>query len=126
MKKITIILLSITLFVSCKKESNSGTENPNTANQKTTVVEGNFIYHDNVAVLQTSKQVYNIIVDAKMHELNKLVEKYKKEATDMIKVQVRGEITPKAENEKGWPFNVQIKEVLSVFKPKEIAGNTIK
>jgi hypothetical protein len=35
----------------------------------------------------------------------------------MVPVEVKGNIIPKAEGEEGWPFKIQIKEILKVSKP---------
>ena len=60
-----------------------------------------------------------------MHELNEMTQKHKKADTDMIPVEVRGKITPKPENEEGWPFRVEIVEILKVSAPDPNAGEMI-
>jgi hypothetical protein len=51
-----------------------------------------------------------------MHELDKLAQQYKKEPTDYVSVEIRGEIIPKPENEEGWPYRIDIKEIIKVSK----------
>ena len=51
------------------------------------------------AVLQTHREIYAVVIDDKMHELNDQVKKYKQEDTDMVPVEIRGEIKPKPEGE---------------------------
>jgi hypothetical protein len=51
-----------------------------------------------------------------MHELDKLAQQYKTEPTDYVAVEIRGEIIPKPENEEGWPYRINIKEILNVSK----------
>ena len=61
-----------------------------------------------------------------MHELDKLAQKYKQEPTDMVPVEIRGKITPKPEDEEGWPYRVEIKEILNVYQPDPQDNNVIK
>jgi len=109
MKKVILILFSIALFSSCKKGSDSQSQET-AAKEDFTLVKGDFIYYADAAVLQTNKEIYGVVINEKMHELDALVKKYKKEETDMVPVQVRGEIISKPEGEEGWPLNLDIKE----------------
>jgi hypothetical protein len=136
MKKI-IFLFALVAFTGCKKDvKNEGeintTEEVQDNSERTekqsdglTLLKGQFIYHADAAVLQTHRELYGVIIDAKMHELNDMAEKYKKVETDMVPVEVRGKITPKPENEEGWPFRVQIVEILNVSAPDPNAGEMI-
>ncbi|MCK0179542.1 hypothetical protein MWU50_09590 [Flavobacteriaceae bacterium S0862] len=135
MKKL-ILLLAIIAFVSCKKETKSE-ENTTVSEQQSvpeitekqsdglTLLKGDFIYLVDAAVLQTPSEVYSVIINDKMHELNEQAMKYKTADTDMVPVEIRGEITPKPENEKGWPLRVEIKEILKVSKPNPDGGEMI-
>ena len=117
----------LSAFISCKNESKTSTETisvdglEKTAKQSDglTLLKGDFIYYADVAVLQTHKEVYGVIIDGKMHELDKQVQQYKNEITDMVPVEIRGKIIPKPENEEGWAFRVEIKEILNVSKPQD-------
>ncbi len=133
MKK-TLLLLAIIAFVGCKNDAKSEEKAPASENstERTekqsdglTLLKGDFIYYGDAAVLQTHREVYAVIVDDKMHELNKLALEYKKEDTDMVPVEIRGKITPKPENEEGWPYRVAIKEILKVSKPEVGSGEMI-
>jgi len=136
MKKVIITLLCFTVIVSCKNESKTELKedsvttdsNGKTAKQNDglTLLKGEFVYYGDAAVLQTHQEVYAIIIDDKMHELNKQVEQYKTESTDMVPVEIRGKITPKPEAEEGWPFRVEIKEILNVTKPNPKDNDVIK
>ena len=136
MKKL-ILLLAIIAFVSCKKETKSEenispSEDINTTGKTEkqsdglTLLKGEFIYYADAAVLQTHNEVYGVIIDDKMHELNEQVMKHKTAVTDMIPVEIRGIITPKPENEEGWPFRIEIKEILSISKPNPEDNNVVK
>lgn len=124
MKKI-ILLLAVITFVGCK--NNTKNEDTNTSNEDSektekqndglTLLKGEFIFYADAAVLQTHQEIYAVVIDDKMRELNEQVQKYKTEITDMVPVEIRGKITPKPENEEGWAFRVEIKEILNVIKP---------
>ena len=135
MKKV-LLLLTIIAFVSCKSESKSeentttieGTDNTERTEKQSdglTLLKGEFIYYADAAVLQTPNEMYAVIIDDKMHELNERVMKYKTADTDMVPVEIRGKITPKPENEEGWDYRVEIKEILKVSKPNPEGGEMI-
>ena len=134
MKKTILLALMLLAFISCKNESKTSTETISVDGlEKTrkqsdglTLLKGDFIYYADAAVLQTHKEVYGVIIDKKMHELDKQVQQYKNEITDMVPVEIRGKIIQKPENEEGWPFRVEIKEILSVSKPKPQDNEVIK
>ncbi|NOY47662.1 MAG: hypothetical protein GXO84_05620 [Chlorobi bacterium] len=130
MKKV-IFLFAVIAFVSCKNDKKTEEETTATENlEKTekqsdglTLLKGEFIYYTSpkdtigAAVLQTHSEIYAVVINDKMRELNEQVQKYKTEDTDMVPVEIRGKITPKPENEEGWGFRVEIKEILNVIKP---------
>ena len=90
------------------------------------LLKGEFVYFADAAVLQTNpSSIYGVIVNEKMHELDKLAQPYKTEPTDYVFVEIRGEIIPKPENEEGWPFRINIKEILNVSKSQN-ADEVIK
>ncbi len=139
MKKTAILLLLSIVFISCKNDSKSeetttktesiDLDGPNrTAKQSDglTLLKGEFVYYEDAAVLQTHREVYGVVLDDKMTELNKMAEAYKKEPTDYATVSIRGKIIPKPENEEGWPFRVEIKEILSVSASNPETNNVVK
>jgi len=135
MKKVILILFIGTFILACKKDKKTETKEDTVESQdgKTvkqsdglTLLKGDFVYYADAAVLQTHAEVYAVVIDAKMHELNDLTKKYKQEATDMIPVEIRGKITPKPADEEGWPYHVEIKEILNVYKPDAKDNNVIK
>lgn len=127
MKNIVLLLTFLVTFLGCKGEKKQQeetgkvtvTEIPKTEKQSDGLVllKGEFVYFADAAVLQTSpSSIYAVVVNEKMHELNKLAQQYKTDPTDYVFVEIRGEIIPKPENEEGWPFRVNIKEILNVSK----------
>ncbi len=141
MKKIILLALVLSAFISCKKDSKTvpiaiGTEKESISvdnsektakqNDGLTLLKGDFIYFSDAAVLQTHREVYGVVINEKMHELNEQVQQYKIETTDMVPVEIRGKIIPKPEDEEGWPYRVEIKEILNVSKPKPEDNAVIK
>ncbi|WP_417290556.1 hypothetical protein [Corallibacter sp.] len=138
MKKTLVLLVFVAALFSCKNDSKSEVENSETkieteANGKTakqndglTLLKGEFVYYADAAVLQTHREVYGVVINEKMHELNNQVKQYKQEDTDMVPVEIRAEIINKPENEEGWPHRVIIKEILSVEKPDPNKNDVVK
>ena len=135
-RKVVFLLVITTAFLSCKKDSKSNkgkesisiddSEKTDKQNDGLTLLKGDFIYFSDAAVLQTHREVYGVVIDEKMHELDIQVQQYKNEVTDMVPVEIRGKIIPKPENEEGWAFRVEIKEILNVSKPNPEANEVIK
>lgn len=126
MKNIIITFIIVIAFTSCKNDKKSEgnldqvenqEENTSKQYESLVLIKGEFVYFADAAVLQTnSSSIYGVVINEKMHELNELAQQYKKEPTDYVSVEIRGEIIPKPENEEGWPYRINIKEILSVNK----------
>lgn len=137
MKKIFLALLVSAVLFSCKNDSKNDTSSTETTtenvdgktakqNDGLILVVGEFVYYADAAVIQTKNTVYGVVIDKKMHELNDMAQQYKKEATDYVTVEVRGKIIPKPQNEEGWDYRVEIKEILKVSASKADENNVIK
>jgi hypothetical protein len=126
MKNIVVLFVLFIAFSGCKNDKKSEgdsekgeTQDGRTAKQSDGLVllKGEFVYFADAAVLQTnSSSIYGVVINEKMHELDKLAQQYKTEPTDYVSVEIRGEIIPKPENEEGWPYRINIKEILKVSK----------
>lgn len=133
MKKIVFLLVLAISVASCKNNAKSEstetleetTEKQSDQSDGLTLLKGEFIYYADAAVLQTPQEMYAVIIDDKMHELNEQAMKYKTAETDMVPVEIRGVITPKPENEEGWDYRVEIKQILKVSKPNPEGGELI-
>lgn len=134
MKKILLILITITALMACKNDAKTEPQEVTTdaSQQRTeeqsdglTLLKGEFIYYADAAVLQTHREMYAVIIDDKMHELDNMAKPFKKETTDFVQVEIRGKITPKPENEEGWDYRVEIKEILNV-KAAEKSNEVVK
>lgn len=131
MRKLFVLAFALTLIVSCKSDSKEETVVDNTKsydqNDGLVTVKGEFIYlkKDNAAVLQTPSQIYGVVVDDTMLELDKEVAKYKKEDTDMVPVTVRVKRF-KSDDPNTWEFKVEIKDILKIEEPSENKDDVIK
>ncbi|WP_299383343.1 hypothetical protein [uncultured Lacinutrix sp.] len=130
MKKAILLLVLIISFSSCedfKKGVKDGYNDATVdadgvdrtqAKDGLTTLSGEFSYYADAAVLQVGNSaIYGVVLNEKMHELHTMGKPYRTEDTDGVLVQVRGKIIPKAEGEEGWPFNIDIKEIISVKEP---------
>lgn len=138
MKKVLLLLLSLIVLSNCKNDKKSeDTTNTETIDLNSpdrtskqsdglTLLKGEFVYYADAAVLQTHREVYGVIIDEKMHEVDNIAKKYKKEATDYVTIEIRGKIVPKPENEEGWPYRVEIKEILKVTPSNPENNNVVK
>lgn len=120
MKKL-LFLLMFTAISACKNDMKQASDSADLKELK-----GEFVYLADAAVLQTSQEIYGVIINEKMHELDDMVKPYKKEDTDMVPVSIKGKIIPKPEGEEGWDYRVEIVEILGVSKPTESTNNVIK
>ncbi len=89
-------------------------------------VKGEFIYYADAAVLQTKSEIYGVVIDKNMHKLDEQVKAFKTEDTDMVPVTVRVKKFKKPEGEEGWPYRVEIKELLKVEAPNSNKKDVIK
>jgi len=126
-KGIFILCVSLTVL-SCKSDSKTVETDSETIKEKDTLITltGDFIYYADAAVLQTPKEIYGVVIDDKMHELENAVKPLKNEVTDMVLVTVKVRRFEKPENEEGWPYRLEIKEILKVEKPDLNKKNVIK
>ncbi|MBT8244331.1 MAG: hypothetical protein HKP48_05360 [Winogradskyella sp.] len=131
MKQLFSLLLCLVFFVSCKNDTKKETgslEESKSYNQNDGLItlKGDFIYMADAAVIQTKNEIYGVIIDDQTHKLNDAVAKFKKEATDMVPVTVRAKRTTKPEGEEGWPFRLEIKEIIKVEAPNPEQNDIIK
>ena len=136
MKKLLFTSMVFIAFISCKNEAKSeqkediGTSNTEerTAKQNDglTLLKGQFVFYDGAAVLQTHANIYGLFVTDKLKELNQLAEKYKKEPTDLVEVEIRGKITNQKDEKILWENKVEVAEILSVNPIPEDENNVVK
>ena len=132
MKKILIVLALVLAVTSCKNDKESKIDSVATddktakQNDGLILLQGNFIYYADAAVLQTTREMYGVILNDKMHELNNQAKALKNKDTDMVPVAVRVKISKKPEGEEGWDQRVEIIEILKVSPPIPEENEVIK
>jgi hypothetical protein len=82
---------------------------------------GNFdyIFYNNAGVLQTSKDVYGIIINEKALELNEKLSLIKKDEFDFVPVILKGKLSSKNENEEGWSVKLEITEIVEIVNKQK-------
>ena len=131
MKKLLFFCLCLVSIVSCKNDSKSDNEMDSSSksydqNDGLITMRGDFIYYADAAVLQTPNEIYGVVIDDMMHQLNEKVKPLKKEYTDMVPVTVRVRRFEKDPNEEGWQYKVEIKEILKIEAPDPNQDDIIK
>lgn len=132
MKKINLIVILALIMFACKNESKQAVDlEENRAksydqNDGLVTLKGDFVYYGDAAVLQTPKDIYGVVIDKNLQLLEEQVTPFKKEATDMVPVTIRVRKFKKPEGEEGWPFRVEIKEILKVEAPNPESKDVIK
>jgi len=96
MKKALLSLAIVFSIFACKEESKKETVKDDVSNETDAKLglkqlKGEFIYYADAAVLQTSSEVYGVVIDSMMHVLENQAKEFKKESTDMVPVAIRGE-----------------------------------
>ncbi len=112
-----VLIICLALFISCKTDKKEKENEVIKTSESLQILKGAYLYYTDVAILQTPTEVYGVVLDDKAMALNKKVSSFKKLDTDMVPVEVKGNVIPKAEGEEGWPFKIEIKEILKVSKP---------
>ncbi len=112
-----ILIICLVLFISCKTDNKEAETEKEQVSESLQVIKGSYLYYTDVAILQTSNEVYGVVLDENAKTLNKKVAPFKTKDTDMVPVEIKGNIVSKTKGEEGWPFKIQIKEILKVSKP---------
>ena len=132
MKKINLIVILALVLFACKNEAKTEVNlEENRAksydeNDGLVTMKGEFVYYADAAVFQTSNEIYGVVIDENLQLLEKQVKPFKKEATDMVPVTVRVRKFEKSEDEEGWQYLVEIKEILKVEAPDPNKKDVIK
>ncbi|WP_115460620.1 hypothetical protein [Winogradskyella aurantiaca] len=128
MRITTIFLFALIVLVSCKNEAGTAEAASTMPNAEDGLVtmRGEFIFHDGAAVLQTRNTIYGVVIDDMLEELQRQVIPYKKSDLDMVTVTLRGKRIPKPEGTEGWPFSIEIKEILKIENPESGTQDVIE
>ena len=116
--KIYKILIFILLFsLSCDSKQDRGVSNKvvETKNNDLIILSGDYVFYNNAAVLQTNKNVYGIIINEKVNELNEKLSSIKKDEFDFIPVILKGRLQNKDKNDEGWSVKLEITEIVEII-----------
>ena len=120
--KLYRILIFIALFsFSCDKKQNKVVSNEvvETKNNEQIILSGDYVFYNNAAVLQTNKNVYGIIINEKVKELNQKLSLIKKDEFDFIPVILKGKLQNKKEDEEGWSVKLEITEIVEIINKEK-------
>jgi len=135
MKNLLFITLILVAFTSCKndKKTESNEVSVPQSEEKTTkqsdgltLLKGEFVYYDGAAVLQTTNEIYGVLLTNKFRELSERAEDFKTQPTDHVKVEIRGKISNEAHEKILWPNKVEVVEILDVKAGNKEESNIIK
>ena len=107
MKKIVLYLL-IVLSFACKKRT-----------EDFTVMEGNYIFFDDAAVLQTSNEIYGVYLNNKTFELNEKLKELNLEQSDEIITKLKGIISTEKHEKILWEKKIEIIEIIEISTKKQ-------
>lgn len=134
MKKLVIILLAIISFYSCKNETKSEVNLEENraksydANDGFITMMGDFVYDADkkAAVLQTSNEIYGVIIDENLYQLNEKVEPFKTDQYTSVPVTIRVKRVENGNENSLWKYNLEVKEILKVEAPDPNKEDVIK
>ena len=117
--KILILFLLITFSCDSKQDKVVSNEVVETKNNDLIILSGDYVFYNNAAVLQTNKNVYGIIINEKVNELNEKLSSIKKDEFDFIPVILKGRLKNKAKNDEGWSVKLEITEIVEIINKEK-------
>jgi len=114
MRKIILLVFAMTVL-GCKNNS----KNNNETIDNTEIISGNYIFFDDAAVLQNDVEIYGVILNDVVKELNKKAALLKTSETDMVSLEVRGIVSTKDDPKILWEKKLEIIEIINVSAAKE-------
>ena len=113
--KILILFLLISFSCDSKQDKVVSNEVVETKNNDLIILSGDYVFYNNAAVLQTNKNVYGIVINEKVNELNQRLTSIKKDEFDFIPVILKGKLQNKKEDEEGWSVKLEITEIVEII-----------
>jgi hypothetical protein len=114
MRKIILLVFAMTVL-GCKNNS----KNNNKTTDNTEIISGNYIFFDDAAVLQNDVEIYGVILNDVVKELNKKAALLKTSETDMVSLEVKGIVSTKDDPKILWEKKLEIIEIINVSAAKE-------
>ncbi len=129
MRQTIFALCLLLVVVSCKNETKTeekGTPKTEAQTNALDYFKGEFVYYNGAAVLQTSSEIYGVLLSDKLEELQALAEKYKNEPTDMVEVEIKGTVTTQKHETILWDKKIEVVEILAVSPSTNKENSTVK
>lgn len=131
MKRLIVLVLIIGLSVSCKNDSKSSQASQieqqiEAEKDAPKLLKGEFLYYDDAAILQTKEEIYGVLGNPKLEALKARAELIKNEPTEMVLVEIKGNISDKKDDKILWEHKIEIVEILSVTVAPENTNNVVK
>jgi len=117
--KILILFLLISFSCDSKQDKVVSNEVVETKNNDLIILSGDYVFYNNAAVLQTNKNVYGIIINEKVNELNEKLSSIKKDEFDFIPVILKGRLKNKDKNDEGWSVKLEITEIVEIINKEK-------
>ena len=127
MKKLFGLLLISLILISCQDEERKDlmdTPQAEKVPDSIQVLEGEFIYAADAAVIRGESFVYGVTLDSMSQVLSDKVAPLKSDAFEMIPVTVKAKIQPNPARE-GWEEVIEILEIIEIPEAAK-ASDTIK
>lgn len=118
MKHVLFIFFLSAISISCN------TEKKEDKTEKNVVVEGEFIYVADAAVIKGHDFIYGVELNEIMHELAQKVAPLQREEYDMVPVIVKGIVKPNPEE--GWEEILEIKEIVEIKQPTSLLPTKVQ
>jgi hypothetical protein len=121
MKIYKILILFLLISFGCDSKQNKVVSNEvvETKNNDLIILSGDYVFYNNAAVLQTNKNVYGIIINEKVNELNEKLSSIKKDEFDFIPVILKGRLKNKDKNDEGWSVKLEITEIVEIINKEK-------
>ncbi|OUS15881.1 component of SufBCD complex [Nonlabens dokdonensis] len=129
MKQLFFLSFLVLSLISCKNDQNSSNDEevvikkiekePLADGEE--IFRGEFIYYEDTAVLNTSRELYAVKVDEKMMELVDVAKAIKKSEYDMANVVIHGKLGPNPrhlETGDAWEQMITITKIIEVSPAK--------
>ncbi len=97
--------------------------------KETSIIRGEFIYLEDIAVFTTNSAIYEVIQDTNMKKLLAATQKLKKNETDMVQATLKVKIIQNPKRQKSndvWEKAIEIKEIMEVQPATSSPTTTIQ
>jgi hypothetical protein len=123
MKKLFGLLLLSSILISCQDEERKDLMDKPMAEKvpdSIQVLEGEFIFASDVAVIRGEDFVYGVILDSMATALSKKIAPLKSDDFEMIPVKVKAKILPNPARQ-GWEEVIEIREIMDVAGKEKVS-----